>query len=138
MHATDPSKTRSPGPALAVIGRRLRPRQAEAERRHLREALDRFATGVTVVTAAAPGGPMAGLTANTFSSVSLDPLLVLVCVQAASRSLGIIRARGCFAVHVLGAEDRAARAAPRAARSIRQRSTTAQPSIRALRPAGRD
>jgi flavin reductase (DIM6/NTAB) family NADH-FMN oxidoreductase RutF len=67
--------------------------------------LGRFATGVTVLTAGAPGGPVAGLTANAFSSVSLDPPLVLVCVKAASRSLGVIRARGCFAVHVLAAAD---------------------------------
>ena len=72
-----------------------------------REAMGRFATGVTVITAAGPGGP-AGLTANAFSSVSMDPPLALVCIDKRSRSGLAVQAAGRFAVHVLGAGQEAA------------------------------
>lgn len=71
--------------------------------RALRDALGHFATGVTVVTAESPCGRRAGLTANSFASVSLDPPLISVCIARASAGGEIIRARGAFAVHVLAA-----------------------------------
>src|SRR6185369_1647745 len=54
--------------------------------RTLRDALGCFATGVTVVTCLKPDGEPAGITVNSFTSVSLDPPLLLVCLykQAAS------------------------------------------------------
>jgi flavin reductase len=68
-----------------------------------RKAMGSFPTGVTVVTVACNDGNMHGLTVNSFSSVSLDPMLVLVCLDQASRSLGLIERAGAFAVNVLSA-----------------------------------
>ncbi len=73
--------------------------------RFLRQALGRFATGVTVVTTRAPGGKLEGLTANSFSSVSLDPPLVLWSLRKQAPSLESFRRSGCFAVNVLGAHQ---------------------------------
>jgi len=71
-----------------------------------REAMGAFPTGVTVVTVACDDGSMHGTTVNSFSSVSLDPLLVLVCLDQASSGLGLIQRAGAFAVNVLSAEQR--------------------------------
>ena len=67
-----------------------------------RAAMGSFPTGVTVVTVAADG-TMHGMTVNSFSSVSLDPMLVLVCLNATSRGLGLIELAGAFVVNVLSA-----------------------------------
>jgi 3-hydroxy-9,10-secoandrosta-1,3,5(10)-triene-9,17-dione monooxygenase reductase component len=77
--------------------------------RAFRDTVGAFATGVTVVTATGADGP-AGLTTNAFSSLSLDPPLVLVCFDNASRTLPVVRETGRFAVNVLraGQEDAAA------------------------------
>lgn len=71
----------------------------------LRRALGRYATGVTVVTAAGAQGPI-GLTVNSFASVSLDPPLVLWSLRRASMHYADFTAQGGFAVHVLGAPQR--------------------------------
>ena len=71
----------------------------------LRETLGRYATGVTVVTAA-HHGRAAGVTVNSFTSVSLDPPLVLWCLHRASRNLSLFVAAGSFAVNVLGSAQR--------------------------------
>ena len=68
-----------------------------------RQAMSSFATGVTVVTVACPDGSMHGLTVNSFTSVSLDPMLVLVCLDQASRGAGLIEQAGAFVVNVLSA-----------------------------------
>lgn len=68
-----------------------------------REIMGHYPTGVTVVTALDGDGRPFGLTANSVTSVSLDPPLVLVCVSGRSASLGAILASGSFAVNVLGA-----------------------------------
>lgn len=68
--------------------------------RAFRDTVGRFATGVTVVTAAGADGP-AGVTSNAFSSVSLDPPMVLVCFDRRSRTLPVVRDSGRFAVNVL-------------------------------------
>ena len=69
--------------------------------RTLRDALGCFATGVTVVTCVGPGGAPAGLTVNSFTSVSLDPPLLLVCLaKSAASTLALIEATH-FAVNVL-------------------------------------
>ena len=77
--------------------------------RALRDVAGAFPTGVTIVTARGPGGP-AGLTTNAFTSLSLDPALVLVCFDNASRTLPVVREAGRFAVNVLraGQEELAA------------------------------
>jgi flavin reductase ActVB len=69
-----------------------------------RDTLARWASGVTVVTASAGDTPI-GMTAASFSSLSLDPPLVLVCVARGAQSHdGLVQAPG-FAVHVLGASQ---------------------------------
>jgi flavin reductase (DIM6/NTAB) family NADH-FMN oxidoreductase RutF len=67
----------------------------------LRAAMAQFATGVTVLTTA--GELCHGMTANAFSSVSLEPPLVLCCVTKTSRMHAAISAARYFAVSVLGA-----------------------------------
>lgn len=68
-----------------------------------REAFGRFPTGVAVVTCgAADGHGPAGLTTNAVTSLSLDPLLLIVCFDERSRTLAAVRAAGRFAVSVLG------------------------------------
>lgn len=73
--------------------------------RELRRALGRFATGVTVVTTCGPDGRREGLTANSFSSVSLDPPLVLWSLDRLAPSLPAFEAAEHFAVHVLGSHQ---------------------------------
>jgi flavin reductase (DIM6/NTAB) family NADH-FMN oxidoreductase RutF len=68
-----------------------------------RNALGVFATGVTVITTQGVEHPF-GMTANAFSSVSLDPPLVLVCVISNTTGAESIERNGVFAVNVLGAE----------------------------------
>ena len=67
-----------------------------------REVFGRFATGVAVVTTAGPGGS-GGMTANALCSLSLDPLLALVCFDNQARTLPIVREANRFAVNVLSA-----------------------------------
>lgn len=57
-------------------------------------------TAVTIVTAAGPGGP-AGATANAVTSLSLDPPLMLACLDRGSRTLEVVRQAGGFGVSVL-------------------------------------
>lgn len=95
--------------------------------RELRTVLGTFATGVTVVAADTPQGP-AGVAVNSFTSVSLEPPLVLFCISRASRTWPAIEAAGSFAVSILGAgQERVARrfCAPGADRFTGQRLTTA-------------
>jgi flavin reductase (DIM6/NTAB) family NADH-FMN oxidoreductase RutF len=66
-----------------------------------------FATGVTVVTTWDPDGQPAGLTASAFSSVSLTPPLVLVCVGHASQCYPALRRSERFAVNILGSDQAA-------------------------------
>ncbi|HEY8543452.1 MAG TPA: flavin reductase family protein [Acidimicrobiales bacterium] len=66
-----------------------------------RAVLGRFATGVTVVTALDDDEPV-GLAANSFTSVSLDPPLVLFCAAKTSTTWPRIQAAGHFCVNVLG------------------------------------
>lgn len=72
--------------------------------RALRDAFGRFATGVCLVTAQGPEGPV-GFTANSFASVSLEPPLVLWSPARASRRFGVFSAAGHYAIHILGAEQ---------------------------------
>lgn len=67
----------------------------------LRRAFGAFLTGVTVVTAPGQGGVPIGMTANSFTSVSLDPPLVLVCVGSGSSSFAHFAAAPVFAVNIL-------------------------------------
>lgn len=78
-----------------------------ADPRALRAALGRFATGVTIVTTATPGGRLEGLTVNSFASLSLDPPLVLWSIRREAPSLPGFLAAGGFAVNVLAAHQAA-------------------------------
>jgi len=77
----------------------------EDDKLDLRRSLGRFATGVTVVTCAGDKGAC-GITANSFSSVSLDPPLVLWNIAKVSNSLRSYLAAEYFAINVLGANQR--------------------------------
>lgn len=72
-----------------------------SDARTLRDAMGCFATGVTIVTAHGPDGKPIGLTANSFTSVSLDPPLLLVCIANNAGSAEALRAADSFAVNVL-------------------------------------
>jgi flavin reductase (DIM6/NTAB) family NADH-FMN oxidoreductase RutF len=69
--------------------------------RTLRDALGCFATGVTVVTCVDEQARPAGLTVNSFTSVSLDPPLLLVCLHKTAASAGALTAAPNFAINVL-------------------------------------
>jgi flavin reductase (DIM6/NTAB) family NADH-FMN oxidoreductase RutF len=81
--------------------------------RSFRDALSRFATGVTFVTGA-PAGEPAGLIVNSFSSISLEPPLVSISASRTSLTWSRIRQTGRFGVSILSAEHEAfvARATP--------------------------
>ena len=69
-----------------------------------REVFGRFATGVAVITSAGPAGA-GGMTANALCSLSLDPLLALVCFENRARTLPIVREAARFGVNILAAEQ---------------------------------
>lgn len=68
-----------------------------------RAALRKFASGITVVTVS-HDGHLHGMTASSFSSVSLDPPLVLVCLAQSSRTRELVEQAGYFAVNILASE----------------------------------
>ena len=72
--------------------------------RAFRDALGSFPTGVTIVTCQSEKGPL-GITANSFTSVSLDPPLVLWSPARASRRFPAFEAAEHFAIHILGEEQ---------------------------------
>lgn len=72
----------------------------ETRQQRFRSLMGRFATGVTVI-AAKCGGEVAAMTANAVTAVSLEPLLLLVCIRNESRMLPRILEAGCFSVNVL-------------------------------------
>lgn len=69
-----------------------------------RNALRKFASGVTIVTVAS-GDELHGMTASSFASVSLSPPLVLVCLDKTSRTLSLVAQTGLFAVNVLRSDQ---------------------------------
>jgi flavin reductase (DIM6/NTAB) family NADH-FMN oxidoreductase RutF len=69
--------------------------------RELRDAFGLFATGVTVVTGVRPDGEPVGVTANSFTSVSLEPPLLLWCLANSSSGLPAFGPQAPFAVHIL-------------------------------------
>lgn len=77
------------------------------DKRSLRDAFGSFATGVTIVTTASPTGADIGLTANSFTSVSLDPPMVLWSLARTSANIDAFRNSGHFAVHILSADQEA-------------------------------
>jgi len=74
--------------------------------RGFRDIWGNFATGVTVITTDV-GGWLHGMTANGVASVSLDPLLMVVCVDKSTRCQGQLRVAGKFGVSFLGEDQEA-------------------------------
>jgi flavin reductase (DIM6/NTAB) family NADH-FMN oxidoreductase RutF len=80
---------------------------AHLDARAFRAALGEFVTGVTIITTCDAHGVPAGLTANSFNSVSLDPPLVLFSLSLDSANLDTFRQASWWAVHVLAADQEA-------------------------------
>lgn len=72
--------------------------------REIRNLLGQFATGVTVITTRAENGRKVGMTANSFSSLSLDPPLILWSLSKSAPSLSDFMAAEHFAIHMLAQE----------------------------------
>lgn len=79
----------------------------DVEVQDFKQAVGTFATGVTIVTARRPDGGLLGFTANSFTSVSLRPPLVLLCLDRRAPSLLGFRPGTPFAINVLGADQEA-------------------------------
>ncbi len=75
----------------------------EAQRRRFRSVFGHFPTGVTVITGLGPDGPR-GLTCNSVCSLSLEPLLLLVCFDKGARTLPLVRESRRFGVNILRAD----------------------------------
>lgn len=75
--------------------------------RALRNAFGAFATGVTVITTRQPDGAPRGFTANSFTSVSLDPPLLLVCLAKTAHSADVFASAPHFAVNILAEDQKA-------------------------------
>jgi len=78
-----------------------------AQKSQYRQALGAFLTGVTVVTALDEAGEPWGVTANSFTSVSLDPAIILVCLGKQGRAWPAFAAAERFAVNILAANQQA-------------------------------
>ena len=79
--------------------------QAQTDSRDLRNALGRFATGIAIVTAIDPDGHPIGLTVNSFSAVSLEPALVLWCLDNSSHNLEAFRRASHHAINILAVDQ---------------------------------
>ncbi len=77
------------------------------DRRELRNAFGCFATGITVVTTRNADGAPVGITANSYSSLSLDPPLVLFCVDSSINSFEAFRTCEAFSINILRDDQRA-------------------------------
>ena len=94
-----------PDAAAAFVASAVRAEGARFDTRDLRRALGQYATGVTVVTTADAAGVGFGMTANSFTSVSLNPPLVLWAAAQDSPSLAAFEASDRFAVNVLACDQ---------------------------------
>jgi flavin reductase (DIM6/NTAB) family NADH-FMN oxidoreductase RutF len=106
IEGSAPDRTESLNALLLDFLERKQPRfvpefREGSDARTFRDALGCFATGVTIITAIRPDGVPVGLTANSFTSVSLDPPLLLVCVANNAGSAPVLRSAERFAVNVL-------------------------------------
>jgi flavin reductase (DIM6/NTAB) family NADH-FMN oxidoreductase RutF len=77
------------------------------EKNELRRVMGHFATGVTVITTLRKSGELHGLTANAFTSVSLIPPLVLVCVDKKAESYACFEESKVFTVNILASDQEA-------------------------------
>lgn len=81
------------------------PVASEVVFRHFRDALSRFPTGVTVITALTPDGTAIGVTISSFNSVSLEPPLILWSLSSTSPNLAAFAQVSHYAVNVLAADQ---------------------------------
>ena len=79
---------------------------ADIDGRKLRDTVGRFATGVTIITAKSATGADVGLTANSFTSVSLEPPLVLFCLAHSAQSRDAFDDGSHFAVNILSSAQK--------------------------------
>jgi len=91
----------TPAPSLTGMSAAASPNQ---DRRNYRRALGHFATGVTIITAQADG-QLAGMTANSFSSVSLEPPLILWSIDKSANGLPLFERASHFAINVLASDQ---------------------------------
>jgi flavin reductase (DIM6/NTAB) family NADH-FMN oxidoreductase RutF len=89
-----------------AFGRQRAGKQMDIDVNELRRALGCFVTGVTVVTTVAADGEPRGFTANSFTSVSLDPPLVLACIARRAGSFDVFRNARAFAINILQEDQR--------------------------------
>ena len=80
---------------------------SKLDKQQFRRICGKFASGITVATLLDPAGAAHGMTANSFTSVSLTPPLVLVCVDHRARILEYFRASANFGINILSAGQRA-------------------------------
>jgi len=78
---------------------------SEDSARALRDAFSKFATGVAVITCASENGPVA-ITVNSFSSISLDPALIMWAAGKSSKRYPAFAAAQHYAVHILAADQK--------------------------------
>ncbi|MBJ95840.1 MAG: hypothetical protein CMP23_15365 [Rickettsiales bacterium] len=79
----------------------------EVDAASFRSALARFASGVTVITTVDSEGRDHGMTASAFTSLSLEPPLILVCIKQGNSTYRLIEERGAFAVNILSRSQEA-------------------------------
>lgn len=87
--------------AVALLSALLSQRLSGFDNRELRSAFGSFMTGVTIVTTSGVDGSPRGFTANSFTSVSLEPPLLMVCIGKQAASLDVFRKAAGFAVNIL-------------------------------------
>lgn len=75
------------------------------DKKHFRRALGQFPTGITIITACDKTGRLAGMTANSFHSVSLNPPLIAWCIDKSSYGMPIYEQAEHFAVNILGKDQ---------------------------------
>ena len=95
------SAVAAPGAADALVGPFLAERLSSFDNRELRSAFGSFMTGVTIVTTAGVDGQPRGFTANSFTSVSLEPPLLMICIGKQAASMEVFRHARGFAVNIL-------------------------------------
>ncbi len=87
--------------ANALLSALFAERLSSFDNRELRSAFGSFMTGVTIVTTAGIDGQPRGFTANSFTSVSLEPPLLMVCIGKSAASVDVFRKAQGFAVNIL-------------------------------------
>ena len=89
------------GERALLIASFLAERLSSFDNRELRSAFGSFMTGVTIVTTAGVDGQPRGFTANSFTSVSLEPPLLMICIGKQAASMDVFRHARGFAVNIL-------------------------------------